>query len=109
MIGFGIVTGLLCLLMAAVLELNKNTLLGFVLLAAVTVAFWVLDRAVFELELRFQRDMTVISPFGLMDLSHMPLTLARGVYIVLFFLVQVCVLWLLSNLRLRRTDLAKLE
>ena len=39
MIGFGIVTGLLCLLMAAVLELNKNTLWGFVLLLLVTAAF----------------------------------------------------------------------
>ena len=39
MIGFGIVTGLLFLLMAAVLELNKNTLLGFGLLLAATVGF----------------------------------------------------------------------
>ncbi|MBQ6145696.1 MAG: carboxylesterase family protein [Clostridia bacterium] len=42
MIGFGIVTGLLFLLMAAVLELNKNTLLGFGLLLAATAAFAVL-------------------------------------------------------------------
>ena len=42
MIGFGIVTGLLCLLMAAVLELNKNTLWGFVLLLLATAAFAVL-------------------------------------------------------------------
>lgn len=39
MIGFGIVTGLLCLLMAAVLELNKNTLWGFALLLMATAAF----------------------------------------------------------------------
>lgn len=39
MIGFGIWTGLLFLVMAAVLELNKNTLLGFGLLIAATVAF----------------------------------------------------------------------
>ena len=39
MIGFGIATGLLFLLMAAVLELNKNTLLGFGLLLAATVGF----------------------------------------------------------------------
>ena len=39
MIGFGIVTGLLFALMAAVLELNKNTLWGFVLLIAATAAF----------------------------------------------------------------------
>ena len=39
MIGFGIVTGLLFLLMAAVLELNKNTLWGFALLVAATVCF----------------------------------------------------------------------
>ena len=39
MIGFGIVTGLLFLLMAAVLELNKNTLLGFGLLIAATAVF----------------------------------------------------------------------
>ena len=74
-----------------------------------TVAFWMLDRAVFELELLFQRDMTVISPFSLMDLSNRRLTLARGLYIVVFFLVQICALWLLSALRLRRTDLAKPE
>ena len=41
MVGFGIVTGLLFLLMAAVLELNKNTLPGFGLLLAATVVFWV--------------------------------------------------------------------
>ncbi len=39
MIGFGIWTGLLFLVMAAVLELNKNTLLGFGLLIAATVSF----------------------------------------------------------------------
>jgi len=39
MIGFGIVTGLLFLLMAAVLELNKNTLWGFALLIIATAAF----------------------------------------------------------------------
>ena len=39
MVGFGIVTGLLFLGMAAVLELNKNTLWGFVLLIAATAAF----------------------------------------------------------------------
>ena len=74
-----------------------------------TVAFWVLRLGVFELELRFQRDMTVISPFSLMDLSKGRLTLARAAYVVLFFLVQICVLWLLSSLRLRRADLAKPE
>ncbi len=42
MVGFGIVTGLLFLVMAAVLELNKNTLLGFGLLVAATVGFAVL-------------------------------------------------------------------
>ena len=42
MVGFGIVTGLLFLVMAAVLELNKNTLLGFALLMAATVGFAVL-------------------------------------------------------------------
>ena len=42
MIGSGIVTGLLFLLMAAVLELNTNTLWGFVLLAAATAVFAVL-------------------------------------------------------------------
>lgn len=42
MVGFGIVTGLLFLVMAAVLELNKNTLLGFALLVAATVGFAVL-------------------------------------------------------------------
>ncbi len=73
------------------------------------VAFWVLRSAVFELELLFQRDMTVISPFSLVDLSQRRLTLARGVYIAAFFLAQICVLWLLSALRLRRTDLAKPE
>lgn len=39
MVGMGIVTGLLFLLMAAVLELNKNTLWGFALLAAATAVF----------------------------------------------------------------------
>lgn len=73
------------------------------------VAFWVLRLAVSELELRFQRDMTVISPFSLVDLSHMPLTLSRAVYIAAFFLAQISVLWLLSALRLHRTDLAKPE
>ena len=39
MVGFGIVTGLLFLIMAAVLELNKNTLWGFALLVAATAVF----------------------------------------------------------------------
>lgn len=39
MIGFGIFGSLLFLVMLAVLELNKNTILGFVLLIAVTAAF----------------------------------------------------------------------
>ena len=39
MIGFGIGAGLLFLLMLAVLELNKNTILGFILLLAVTAGF----------------------------------------------------------------------
>lgn len=42
MIAFGIFGGLLLLIMLAVLELNKNTLLGFVLLLAATAAFVVL-------------------------------------------------------------------
>ena len=42
MVGFGIVGSLLFLLMLAVLELNKNTLLGFILLLAVTAGFVVL-------------------------------------------------------------------
>ena len=37
MIGFGIFGSLLFLIMLAVLELNKNTVLGFILLLAVTV------------------------------------------------------------------------
>ncbi|MBQ5986600.1 MAG: carboxylesterase family protein [Clostridia bacterium] len=39
MVGFGIVLGVLLLLMLAVLELNKNTILGFVLLLLVAAAF----------------------------------------------------------------------
>ncbi len=39
MVGFGIVGALLFLVMLAVLELNKNTLLGFLLLILVTVGF----------------------------------------------------------------------
>ena len=70
-----------------------------------TVGFWVLRLNVTELELRYQRDMTVISPFDLVDLCKQRLTLARAGFIVLFFLLQICVLWLLSALRLRRTDL----
>ena len=42
MIAFGIFSGLLFLIMLAVLELNKNTILGFVLLLAATVCFVVL-------------------------------------------------------------------
>ncbi len=42
MIGFGIFGSLLFLIMLAVLELNKNTILGFILLLAVTVVFAVL-------------------------------------------------------------------
>ena len=42
MIGFGIGTAIVCLLMAAVLELNKNTLLGWVLLALALIGFVVL-------------------------------------------------------------------
>ena len=42
MIAFGIVGALLLLLMLAVLELNKNTLLGFILLGVATVCFAVL-------------------------------------------------------------------
>ncbi len=48
MVGFGIVTGLLFLVMAAVLELNKNTLLGFALLVAATVGFAVLFSKVLQ-------------------------------------------------------------
>lgn len=72
-----------------------------------TVGFWVLRRSVYELELVFQRDMTVISPFSLVDLGEVRLTLARAAYIVLFFLAQIVVLWLVSAVRLRRTDLAR--
>ncbi len=39
MVAFGIVAAVLFALMLAILELNKNTLLGFVLLLAVTVGF----------------------------------------------------------------------
>ena len=39
MIGFGIGAGLLLIIMLAVLELNKNTILGFILLLAVTAGF----------------------------------------------------------------------
>lgn len=39
MIAFGMVLGLLLLIMLAVLELNKNTILGFVLLLVVTACF----------------------------------------------------------------------
>ncbi len=39
MLGFGIATGLLFVIMAAVLELNKNTLWGFALLIAATAGF----------------------------------------------------------------------
>ena len=39
MIGFGIVLGILLLLMLAVLELNKNTVLGFILLLLVAAGF----------------------------------------------------------------------
>lgn len=42
MVGFGIVGSLLFLLMLAVLELNQNTLLGFILLLLVTAGFAVL-------------------------------------------------------------------
>lgn len=42
MVGFGIFGTLLFLIMLAVLELNKNTLLGFILLIAVTIGFAVL-------------------------------------------------------------------
>ena len=48
MIGFGIVTGLLFAVMAAVLELNKNTLWGFALLMAATVGFAVLFAKVLQ-------------------------------------------------------------
>ena len=71
------------------------------------VGFWVLRRVVSKLELLFQRDMTVISPFSLVELSKVRLTLARGVYIVLFFLLQIVVLWILSALRIKREDLSK--
>ena len=42
MIGFGIVGSLMFLIMLAVLELNKNTILGFALLLAATACFAVL-------------------------------------------------------------------
>ena len=48
MVGFGIVTGLLFLVMAAVLELNKNALLGFLLLAVATAGFAVLFSKVLQ-------------------------------------------------------------
>ena len=42
MVAFGIFAGLLFLIMLAVLELNKNTILGFALLIAATVCFVIL-------------------------------------------------------------------
>ena len=40
MVAFGIFAGLLFLIMLAVLELNKNTILGFALLIAAQILFY---------------------------------------------------------------------
>ena len=42
MIAFGIFAAMIFVLMLAILELNKNTLIGFALLIALTVGFVVL-------------------------------------------------------------------
>ena len=55
MVGFGIVTGLLFLLMTAVLELNKNTLPGFGLLIAATAVFAVVFVKVLQGSKRYMK------------------------------------------------------
>lgn len=44
---------------------------------------------------------------SLMDINQKPLDTAWIVYIVLFFVLQICILGLLSAIRLQREDLSK--
>lgn len=73
----------------------------------ITVSFWVLRRVVNELALTTQKDFTRLSPMSLMDINQKPLDTAWIVYIVLFFVLQICILGLLSAIRLQREDLSK--
>ena len=73
----------------------------------ITVSFWVLRRVVKELAMTTQKDYSFLSPMSLVDLNQKTLTQERTVYIVLFFLLQIFVLWILSALRIRREDLSK--
>ena len=71
-----------------------------------TVSFWALRRFVQAAETIFQKDLSPLSPMDLVDLGKVRLTPARTVYIVLFFLIQICVLWILSAVKLKRADLS---
>lgn len=73
----------------------------------ITVSFWVLRRIVEELALTTQKDFSRLSPLSLIDLNQKPLNNAWIVYIVLYFLVQICILGILSVVRLQREDLSK--
>ena len=73
----------------------------------ITVSFWVLRRVVSELGVYLQKDFSFISPMSLVNLGENKLTTARTVYIILFFLTQICVLWFFSASRLRNSDLSK--
>lgn len=73
----------------------------------ITVSFWVLRRIVKELALTTQKDYTRLSPMSLMDLNQKPLDPLWIVYIVLFFVLQICMLGILSAIRLQREDLSK--
>ncbi|MBQ3704652.1 MAG: hypothetical protein II885_18215 [Oscillospiraceae bacterium] len=74
-----------------------------------TVGFWVIRRVVADLEFYLKLDLSLISPLSLVDFCEHRLTAARAIYILLFFVVQICVLWSLSALKLRQMDLSMSE
>lgn len=74
---------------------------------ALTVAFWVFR---FGLDLEPGLYMlTRFSPFSLTDYHIAPLTSARIIYVILFFLLQIVLLLILSLRRIRQIDLTGLH
>lgn len=72
-----------------------------------TVGFWALRRVVLNTQMLLQKDLSPLSPMSLVDLCEHRLTPERTVYIIMFFLLQICVLWLLCARRLKRADLSR--
>ena len=72
-----------------------------------TVGFCVFRRFVLNARMLLKKDLSPFSPMSLVNLCEHRLTPERTVYIVFFFLMQICVLWVLSAGKLKRTDLSK--